>query len=581
MIYIGPPISSTSCDFEKDNCQWIDLVGMSAFFWRRNQTQMPTSKFSPIADHIYQNECDIIIPVLWYLIILSVLEDRGFFLLIQNLDYKISGEVAEILSPPLFLPLRINNAIIKFYFSMYGPGVGSLLVYAIYPRYDKDLPRHLLWERTGSIHDQNWHKKTISFTPKYWEYQIVIRGTIGISLHGSIGLDDLTVHPEELHCFTDRGQYYSGTSSFTANRTMCKYWNDTMIYNKLFKERENNDESLQNNYCRNPELLHARPWCYIDSSTLQWGYCNISSCNNPSNFNTMTSIRKGGMLVRLIERFNFARVVVYHEGQWRAICSELFDIPAASVICRQSGLPTPGYPREFNSNIGSPCLRNFRCTGLEGNFSQCTTFDRDGTPYEYSRYQTGVICGTEKKFEMAYDFSEVPLTSTSCDFEYGFCGWHHVFGTNSTMWYRNKIEGKYHDYQSGTMKSQNDGHGWRLVNGRKNTSDTRGLAEISSPSMILPTEAQAVFLEFYLKRFGSGTRTLRVFVVYPRYDSSLSYHSLLIDGTLYKNWYKVTKVFQPQFPGYQIIIRSEDFGIAIDDIFIYPLGMEVLHQCNF
>lgn len=114
-------------------------------------------------------------------------------------------------------------------------------------------------------------------------------------------------------CFTGHGEYYAGTMSYAYGHVECKFWNKTNVPSEISK---NYDSSLQENYCRNPDNLRSRPWCYINESTLQWNYCNISNCQNPPFINT-TNNTTTGMLITFTKSIAPSKCEIFNSTRHR------------------------------------------------------------------------------------------------------------------------------------------------------------------------------------------------------------------------------------------------------------------------
>ena len=77
------------------------------------------------------------------------------------------------------------------------------------------------------------------------------------------------------NCYVGVGTGYRGNVSITINNFKCRPW-----YNMESKYITTSDRypELILNYCRNPGGLLNHPWCYVNTSTYNWDYCNISVC---------------------------------------------------------------------------------------------------------------------------------------------------------------------------------------------------------------------------------------------------------------------------------------------------------------
>ena len=103
--------------------------------------------------------------------------------------------------------------------------------------------------------------------------------------------------------------------------------------------------------------------------------------------------------VRLVDGSSSSegRVEVYYQGAWGTVCDDLFDIPDATVICRQLGFPSAvravSAAAEFSVGDGPIFLDNLECTGDESKLSDCT---HTGWTVNNCRHSedAGVVCST-------------------------------------------------------------------------------------------------------------------------------------------------------------------------------------------
>jgi len=80
--------------------------------------------------------------------------------------------------------------------------------------------------------------------------------------------------------FTTHGREYVGNISQTENDNLCLKWNEGMLEHLQLDTKTywDIDPVLDSNYCRNPTNFPNGPWCFVDSQTLEWEYCNIPHC---------------------------------------------------------------------------------------------------------------------------------------------------------------------------------------------------------------------------------------------------------------------------------------------------------------
>ncbi|XP_074641425.1 sushi, von Willebrand factor type A, EGF and pentraxin domain-containing protein 1-like [Tubulanus polymorphus] len=75
------------------------------------------------------------------------------------------------------------------------------------------------------------------------------------------------------------GAEYIGTTEVTETGQPCKRWAQ---HSPAYNDNQFPDGSVESadNYCRNPSLIHAAPWCHVDDSSYirDWNYCDIPYC---------------------------------------------------------------------------------------------------------------------------------------------------------------------------------------------------------------------------------------------------------------------------------------------------------------
>ncbi|KAK7475697.1 hypothetical protein BaRGS_00033068, partial [Batillaria attramentaria] len=80
---------------------------------------------------------------------------------------------------------------------------------------------------------------------------------------------------EVQHCYK-RGLDYTGNVAMTSDGRHCVAWTDA---NLPFRRNEDfPDTSRDHNFCRNPGGSQAKPWCYTNTTFLDYGHCDIPLC---------------------------------------------------------------------------------------------------------------------------------------------------------------------------------------------------------------------------------------------------------------------------------------------------------------
>ncbi|KAF1603848.1 UNVERIFIED_CONTAM: Plasminogen, partial [Eudyptes pachyrhynchus] len=86
-------------------------------------------------------------------------------------------------------------------------------------------------------------------------------------------------------CLKGRGENYRGTVSVTVSGKTCQRWSEQTPHRHNRTPENFPCKNLEENYCRNPDGETA-PWCYTTDSQLRWEYCEIPSCDGPSDSET-------------------------------------------------------------------------------------------------------------------------------------------------------------------------------------------------------------------------------------------------------------------------------------------------------
>ena len=85
-------------------------------------------------------------------------------------------------------------------------------------------------------------------------------------------------------CVNEIGYEYNGYLSTTSSNTHCLRWDSLSTPYPDSSFIDGSAEKAEN-FCREPTLLDARPWCYVSGLTRE--YCNIGFCK----YTTVQSIR--------------------------------------------------------------------------------------------------------------------------------------------------------------------------------------------------------------------------------------------------------------------------------------------------
>ncbi|EDV28647.1 uncharacterized protein TRIADDRAFT_51770 [Trichoplax adhaerens] len=334
---------------------------------------------------IYDKQLQTVYGILY---ILS-LSGSGHYLYIEASAPRTKGDFADLLSPPLYTPRNVYTVNVRFDYNMHGDGIGSLEVYVIYAKYN--FTEKLLNVKQGN-QGSHWLTHHLQFHPQYNEYHIFFRGIIGDNYKSDIAIDDIAVYVQEINCVTGNGRFFRGTNSFTKSGLTCLAWNSLARFNPRLYPMDD----LKRNYCRNPGGLRSRPWCYVTSgsSNGSWEYCGVTQCL-PSSIKQLSGYPGGHRIpVKLVGgQANYGRVVVYQYGQWGTVCNQNFGTASATTICRQLGLPTPGYrlKHSISSGSGRIWIERLDCFSYSKDLSECTI--SWNSSYCIHQEDVGVRCG--------------------------------------------------------------------------------------------------------------------------------------------------------------------------------------------
>ena len=73
-------------------------------------------------------------------------------------------------------------------------------------------------------------------------------------------------------CYYRDGIGYTGNINHTVNGTLCRPWSDNPYINNITYP------TLIKNYCRNPQSIGLKPWCYTSADRRNWDYCPVEQC---------------------------------------------------------------------------------------------------------------------------------------------------------------------------------------------------------------------------------------------------------------------------------------------------------------
>ncbi|RDD37229.1 MAM and LDL-receptor class A domain-containing protein 2 [Trichoplax sp. H2] len=421
-----PPVYYTRCNFDSDTCGWNQLKNIDFFDWTRSKGSLPSAGTRSLYDHTQNN-------------------GSGFYMYIDA-SVNNYGTYADLISPPLQLSAVGDKIRISFYYHAFGSSLGELHVYAVYPR-----------------HENAFH--------------ILLRGMVGSTHSSNIAIDDISVLSVETSCYTSHGEFYRGTENYARNGSVCQNWHSFNLTTSYATANH-----LMSNYCRNPfGSTRNHPWCFTDTLTRQWQYCNISRCNPlliPTPAYPLGTPYPLSFVHNLVEQTNVGRVVLYHNGQWGTICRAGLKASTAALMCQSFGIGTVGqltsiggndtsgviyvgvndrygiicfsawnlnsadvacrqmgYIGAYSSNVTtsiyptrSVLIDLIECNGYESSIGQCKALIVSSSSSCLSTSIATASCNSGQK---SYTSNNKP---SNCQFEYGLCGWN-TTGNPTWIWH--------------------------------------------------------------------------------------------------------------------------------------------------
>ncbi|XP_048865389.1 hepatocyte growth factor-like [Brienomyrus brachyistius] len=115
-------------------------------------------------------------------------------------------------------------------------------------------------------------------------------------------------------CYEDNGENYRGHLAKTRSGIPCGQWED---HRERIRETLAVAAELERNFCRNPDKDKHGPWCFTNSSSTPWDYCNIKPCKtSPNEIPSKNDGRKPSCFIHKRTRIVGGAEVRIKEGSW-------------------------------------------------------------------------------------------------------------------------------------------------------------------------------------------------------------------------------------------------------------------------
>ncbi|XP_041365734.1 MAM and LDL-receptor class A domain-containing protein 1-like [Gigantopelta aegis] len=164
------------CNFEQDTCGYINVKTGDDFDWLRDNGGTPTLTTGPKVDHTRGTA-------------------SGYYMYIETSgNNRKAGEKAQLVSDHLH---AVNSGCVRFYYHMFGAGVGTLNIYTQTYATTGVGPRKLVWSLSGN--QGNVWKQGQAQVSSTSDYVVIFEGVYGGNYTGDIAIDDIVI--TKYRCF--------------------------------------------------------------------------------------------------------------------------------------------------------------------------------------------------------------------------------------------------------------------------------------------------------------------------------------------------------------------------------------------
>jgi len=194
-----------TCDFEHGMCHYTQDT-KDDFDWSRRYGGTPSGNTGPDADHTTSR--------------------LGTFVYMEASSPQKENDTARLKSK--IFDTATSEICLNFFFHMFSTNkthMGEFNVYTV----DKQSSRNMLMTQNGSMIENDWIEKRLSFKPQ-GKYQVVFEGIRGGGFQGDIAIDDISFTkgacPPLVKKDVNKLSYHDGDCSDTKDREApyCKQW---------------------------------------------------------------------------------------------------------------------------------------------------------------------------------------------------------------------------------------------------------------------------------------------------------------------------------------------------------------------
>ncbi|XP_077978778.1 scavenger receptor cysteine-rich domain-containing protein DMBT1-like [Glandiceps talaboti] len=388
------------CDFQNHFCSW-DQSCFDDFDWKRNKWDTDTTSTGPSKDHTLKNIL-------------------GYYAYIEASNQN-PGEVADLVSTSWSASVD-RPCYLRFYYHMYGTGIGSLKVIVKDVMSSASVEK---WSESGNQGNE-WQFASVDLQNSYAEFEVILRAMRGYDNEGKgdIAIDDVSfsegceVQTDLLPSDEAEGvRLVDGDDSSEGRIEVFKnsQWGTVCDTTNGFDSRDAGVVCKQLGFKGQLEVKRGghfgkgsgQIWMTNvgctgnENSLLECSHSTgTTSCSHDNDVGVICDkTETSGQAVRLTGGRTDVpfegRVEIFHGGQWGTVCNTTFGLNEAIVVCKQLGYDGAYRPQSFGAGSGSIHLSYLDCCGSELSLSLCRHSSWNTTSTCDHSQDAGVICRSD------------------------------------------------------------------------------------------------------------------------------------------------------------------------------------------